>query len=1024
MLSLAAALVFAAAPLQDTAHVVLVATTDLHGHATDWDYVADRPFAGGVARVASVVDSLRASFPGQVLLLDAGDVLQGDPLATYYARVAPTRPHPIIEALNLAGYDAATPGSHDFDWGVPFFRQAIAEARFPYVSANVYSGRGDSLLFPAWRVVRRQGVRIAVTGFTTPGTMVWDRDQLGGTRIAAILPAAAPVLEAMHRDADVTVALVHSGMDGRASYDTAGIGDENVAAGLARLAARPDLVVVGHTHREMRDSVINGVHFVQPRPFGASVSVVHLDLSREGGVWRIRRIRADLVSTREVAASSLLAQRLAGNRDAVRAWAQTPLGLATVAMRETAARVGPAPALDFIQDVQRRRTGAELSAASAFDLRGGFDADTIRVAHVLALYPFDHTLRAIRLSGAQLKAYLEWSARYYQVDPAGRIGLNDTVPGYNYDVVAGATYDIDLRRPVGDRIQRLSVRGRPVAPTDSFTMAINSFRQTGAGGYDMVHGAPVVYDKGERIVELLIDAVRARSPLDSAQLAGISGWRLVPEMADRAVRGLFNVPAPPLPKAARDTILLRVLATGDLHGRFLPGAAALGATLDSLGTDCGCPQLRLDAGDAMQGTPVQDETRGRAGMELLGRLGYAAAALGDHDFDWSLEALRERMKESPYPWLAANLVDSVSGRRPDWVVPYRIVDVTGLPVAVIGYITPDTKQTLPSDRTRGLRFNEGELALHDVLAEVATRKPAVTILLAHAGGSCDSVVCSGEIVNLAEQLGRSGINLIVAGHTHRVITSRIAGIPILETGRGGRMVGVADLVKTPAGGLEFRIGVAPVDSTRAGGSAELRAALDSYARRSDSVLTRPIAQIKRPLVREGSQYPLGALIAEARRNVLRADLGLVRTETIRADLPAGAVTYDRLSAVEPSRSDLVKLTLTGAQLTGLLEQVLSLADGATVHLAGAQVKYDPRAPVGRRVRGVVLLGGRKLKRDAEVTLATDLPTAEGEGGLTVLRGLTYERAGLLDVEAVAAFLRRLPQPVEAGPAVAFVATRS
>src|SRR5262249_4821984 len=188
--------------------------------------------------------------------------------------------------------------------------------------------------------------------------------------------------------------------------------------------------------------------------------------------------------------------------------------------------------------------------------------------------------------------------------------------------------------------------------------------------------------------------------------------------------------------------------------------------------------------------------------------------------------------------------------------------------------------------------------------------------------------------------------------------------------------------------------------------------------------TRPIAQIKRPLVREGPQYPLGALIAEARRNVLRADLGLVRTETIQADLPAGAATYERLSAIEPSRSDLVKLTLSGAQVTALLEQVLALADGATVHLAGAEVRYDPRAPVGRRVRGVMLQGGRKLKRDAEVTLATDLPTAEGEGGLTVLGGLQYERAGLLDVEAVAAFLRRLPQPVEAGPPVAFVSTRS
>jgi len=493
MLPILTALVFAAAPLQDTAHVVVIATADVHGHATDWDYLADRPGTGGVSRVAAIADSLRARYPGQVLLVDAGDLLQGDPFATYYARVAPAHPQPIIEAMNLAGYDAATPGDHDFDWGFAFFRQAVADARFAYVSANLVGPAGDSLLFPAWRVFPRQRVRIAVTGLTTPDAMVREREQLAGrARLRPLLPAATPVLEGMRQDADVQIVLIHAGVD-----------QENVAAGLAGLSSPPDLVVVGHSHREMRDSVINGVHFVQPRPFGAAVSVVHLDLVREAGRWRVRRVRAELVDTRDVAPSALLAQRLGPARDAVRGWTRTPIGLATAPMRAGAARVVPTPIVDFVQDVQRRRTGADLSAAAPPDLRAGFDADTIRVADVLALYPYDHTLRAIRLSGAQLKAYLEWSARYYQVDPAGRVGLNDSVPGPDYDVVAGASYDIDLRRPVGDRIQRLSVRGRPVQPSDSFTMALNSDRQAGAGGYEMVRGAPVVYDKGERIADLL-----------------------------------------------------------------------------------------------------------------------------------------------------------------------------------------------------------------------------------------------------------------------------------------------------------------------------------------------------------------------------------------------------------------------------------------------------------------------------------------------------------------------------------------
>ena len=137
-----------------------------------------------------------------------------------------------------------------------------------------------------------------------------------------------------------------------------------------------------------------------------------------------------------------------------------------------------------------------------------------------------------------------------------------------------------------------------------------------------------------------------------------------------------------------------MLTTGDLHGALLTGAAPLAAVLDSLGDACACPQARLDAGDAMQGSPLQNETRGRAGMELLARLGYAAAALGDHDFDWSTDVLKQRLAESAYPWLAANVLDSATGRRPDWIVPWRMLEAGGVSVAVIGYITPDTKRSL------------------------------------------------------------------------------------------------------------------------------------------------------------------------------------------------------------------------------------------------------------------------------------------------------------------------------------------
>ena len=1021
MLSLLLAASLAAAQVPDSAHVVLVATTDVHGRTTGWDYVAHRPSPGGLARVAPVVDSLRRRYPGQVVVLDAGDLLQGDPFATYHARVAPAEPHPIIEAMNLVGYDAATPGNHDYDFGVPVLDQALRDAAFPYVSGNIYAAVGDRLIFPPFRVLQRQGVRIGVAGFTTPGVMVWNRSHLRGKlRVAPIDRNAPGVLATLRRSADLAVVLMHSGMDGPSTYDTTGIGAEDAAASLTRLPIRPDVVIVGHSHRQLVDSVINGVHFVQPRPYAGGVAIVHLDLRRAEGRWRVTRIRGEALAIGDQPASPLLAQRLARGHEAVQQWVDEPVGTVPVALQANDARARPTPVIDFILEVQRRRARADLASGPAFDLRAGLGPDTIRRGQVLALYPYDNTLRAVRITGAQLRSYLEWSARYFRVDPAGRVFINDSVPGYDYDLVRGARYDIDLRNPPGDRIRGLSVGGRPVAPGDSFTLALNSHRQTGAGGYTMLHGAPVVYDRNENIPDLLVEELRA-GRLDPAAVPP-SEWRIVPEVASAAVRRIFRVAPEPEPVSPRDRVLLRILATANLRGDLLRRAVPLARTMDSLGTDCDCPTLRLDAGDAMQGTLAAGATGGGAVLETLNRIGYAAAVPGERDFDWSADTLRQRVRASSYPWLGANVFDSASGGRPEWLAPYREIRAGELRVAVIGYLTPVTKATQPAERTRGLRFGEGELALHDVLAEVRGTRPDLTVLLAHAHGSCDSMVCGGEAIRLAEQLGGSGVALILAGHGQGGVDTRVAGMPVVAPDGGGTLA-VVDLVLTPAGGRTLRARFEPVaDSGEPETGTPLAGAVARLAARTDTLDRRAVAQVKRPLSREGRQHALGALIAEARRNVVRADVGLVRNQTIRADLPAGPATYARLAGVEPAGADLVRVSLTGAQLRQVLEQ--GLAESApTVHLAGATVRYDPEARPGSRVRSIVLLGGRKLRPQDSYTLATDDSTAAGAGGLTALRDRPVERAGLLDVEAVARYLRRLPQPVEAEATPALVSTR-
>ena len=625
-------------------------------------------------------------------------------------------------------------------------------------------------------------------------------------------------------------------MEGPATYDTAGVGDENVAGSLAAVPAPPDLVVVGHTHREMRDSVVGGVHFVQPGPFGASVSVVHLDLEREDAGWRVRRVRAEPVSARGTAASPRLARRLGPARDSVRAWARTPIGLALGPMRAGTARAEPDAILGFVHDVQRRRTGAELSAASVADLAAGFDADTIRVAHVLALYPFDHTLRAVRLSGARLKAYLEWSARYFQVDPVGRIALNDTVPGADDDVVAGAQYDIDLRRPVGDRIQHLRVRGPAGAagrqlhdggeqrPPDRRGRLRHAARR--AGGVRQGR-APVRAPDRRRA---------GAQPDRPGGVRRLASWRIVPEAADRAVRDLFGAPRRPLPAGARDTVLLRVLAIADLHGH-LERAPVLKRRWTAWSAPAGAPRSGSTRATRFRGpcspTPrpagppwtssTTSAGRGRGG-------GPRPGLVGRH--------LRRRMAESRYPWLAANVADSASGRRPGWAVPWRVLEAGGLRVGVVGYITSETKAIVRADRRPGSGSTTVARAPR-AAAAARSEHPDVTILLAHAGAACDGAVCSGEIIRVAESLDR-GVDLIVAGHTHRVVETA-GGVPIVEAGGNGGAIAVADLVGRRREGGSSGPGCwsrpMPGRATPA-----WRALVEDYRERVDSVASRVVAR--------------------------------------------------------------------------------------------------------------------------------------------------------------------------------------
>ncbi len=1024
-------------PVSDTAHVVIVATTDVHGRVLGWDYVRDAPAPGGLSRAATIVEALRAQYPEQVVLLDAGDLIEGNLFAAYFAERDSQRPHPVVDALNAMQYDVATPGNHEFDFGPAVLARATGDATYHYVSANVFRGASDTLVYPPYVVVTRAGVKIGITGLTTPGVMVWDRSQLGGRiRVRSIAEAAPLALRRLDlAGADLKVVLIHSGLNEPSSYDTTGVGAENAALGLASIplpAPRPDLVIVGHSHKEMRDYVVNGVHFVQPRNFALSLAVVHVSLVKETAGYRVVAMRSELIPLATVAELPRFVRRFTAAHERARAWGAAPLGTASPGFSARYGRVEDTPLLDFINEVQRRRAGADLSAAADFDLGAGLPEGEVRERDVSGIYPYENTLRAVRISGDQLKAYLEQAARYFRSYEPGASLINDSVPGFNFDIVSGVSYTIDLTQGPGRRIRGLAFRGRAVTAADSFTLALSSYRQSGGGGYTMLRSARVVYDRGESIRDLLADEIRTRRLL-TAQGAYSPSWSLGPAEARAALRQAF---APSVVAVSRpDSTLLRVLAINDFHGALEPqvwpwsagrpvgGAAALKPWLDSLARACFCTSIRLDGGDEMQGTPVSNFNFGRPAIAALNALGVDAAAIGNHEFDWSVDTLRARMAEAHYRFLAANITDSAGTARPDWAEPLTVIERGGVRVAVIGLALPATPETTAPRNVRGLAFGDGARAVRRVLPQARAAGDYV-IVVAHVGAFCDGAgaaaplgpaACHGEIIDLARGLDSGSVDLIVSGHTHSLVNTVVNGIPIVQARSSGAGIAVVDFVRVSGAGGVRREARARIETPFADRIRLDPALVDALrlSQASVSVITdRPVARFATELRRTGVEHGLGRLIADAQRNIAKADVGLVNNGGIRADVAAGLATYGDLYRVEPFQNRLLRLAVSGKVLKQALEHALS-GEGPDAHVAGIVVWYDLGKPAGRRIKRLRLANGKDVDDGRAYTLAVSDFLAAGGSGYTMLVGAPASEVGVTDVDALIQYLAVLRQPISA-----------
>ncbi|MEU4276401.1 5'-nucleotidase C-terminal domain-containing protein [Streptomyces tanashiensis] len=545
----------------------VMGTTDLHGNVFNWDYFTDKEFDDkahndvGLAKISTLVDQVRAAKGRRnTLLIDAGDTIQGTQLSYYYAKVDPITArrgpvHPMAQAMNAIGYDAAALGNHEFNYGIPVLRKFEEQCDFPLLGANALDAKTLRPAFAPYSMHRLctphgRDVKVAVLGLTNPGIAIWDKANVTGKMVFPGLEEQAakwvPKLRSM--GADVVVVSAHSGSSGTSSYGDQLPYIENAAGLVAEQVPGIDAILVGHAHTEIPEYRVKNketgkdVVLSEPLKWGQRLTLFDFDLVWEKGRWVVEKVGAQVLNSNTVAEDPEITGLLSDEHKKVVAYVNQVIGTSTAAMTTADAPWKDEPIIDLINVVQAETVKAALaggayaglpvlSQASCFSRTARIPAGEISIKDAAGLYPFENTLEARLLTGAQLKDYLEYSAKYYVQTPAGapvdtaKLTNADATPDYNYDAVSGLTYEIDIAKPAGSRIVNLSFEGRPLDPAAKFVLAVNNYRASGGGAFPHVAGAQQLWANSDEIRNTIIQWVKAKGTVDPGLFASVD-WKL------------------------------------------------------------------------------------------------------------------------------------------------------------------------------------------------------------------------------------------------------------------------------------------------------------------------------------------------------------------------------------------------------------------------------------------------------------------------------------------------------------------
>ena len=539
---------------EKTIDLKFIETSDVHGSFFPYDFINRKPKAGSLARVATYVNQLRSQHGENVILLDNGDILQGQPVNYYSNYVDTTSANIAAQVVNYLRYDAQTIGNHDVETGHRVYDKWVSATHCPILGANVIDTKTNKPYLKPYTILKRGGARIAIIGLLTPAIPNWLGENLwSGLRFEEMVSSARQWMRVVKEQekADIVIGLFHSGKDGGITTPHY---KEDAALAVAREVPDFDVVFFGHDHTRYADAVTNSegklVACLDPANNAMSVAQADLQLVKKKGRWCVKESQWKLVDVADLPVDNDFVDHFSAFNETVKAYANRVIGTFENTISTRDSYFGNSAFNDLILNLELSITKADVAFNAPVSFDVAIKKGPVRVADMFNLYKYENQLFVMRLTGKEIRKALEMSYDLWvntMTSPNDHLLLLDSQTrgdqqrlgfknfSFNFDSAAGIDYEVDVTKPNGQKMKVLKMsNGEPFDENKYYKVAVNSYRANG-GGELLTRGAGIAKDDlDDRIVwrseydlrHYLMEEIKRLGTLNPQPN---TNWRFVPE---------------------------------------------------------------------------------------------------------------------------------------------------------------------------------------------------------------------------------------------------------------------------------------------------------------------------------------------------------------------------------------------------------------------------------------------------------------------------------------------------------------